>query len=199
MRPIQWLLFIGGAVVIAFSTIVIFLPSDTATDTNQGAITTQNAVPLEQVRSGLPVRLTIPKIKVDALIEHAGVAPDGTMEVPKGPIDVAWFDLGPRPGENGSAVIAGHVGWKDNIQAAFDNLPTLSKGDKLYVEDEKGVITTFVVRELRMYDQNQNDSTVFASNDGKAHLNLISCEGVWNAISKSYSKRLVVFTDLEAT
>jgi hypothetical protein len=36
---------------------------------------------------------------------------------------------------------------------------------------------------------------VFASNDGGAHLNLITCAGEWNKGKKSYSERLVVFAD----
>ncbi len=64
-----------------------------------------------------------------------------------------------------------------------------------YVQDEKGITTVFVVRELRQYGQNENDGSVFISSDGKAHLNLITCEGVWSAAKKSYSDRLVVFTD----
>lgn len=119
------------------------------------------------------------------------------MDVPKGPNDVAWFNLGPRPGEIGSAVISGHYGWKNNIPAVFDNLHKLRKGDKVYVEDKNGATITFVVRELRTYDQNEDASDVFGSSDGKAHLNLVTCTGTWNKAQKSYSKRLVVFTDKE--
>jgi len=32
------------------------------------------------------------------------------MDLPKERANVAWFNLGPRPGENDSAVIAGHYG-----------------------------------------------------------------------------------------
>jgi LPXTG-site transpeptidase (sortase) family protein len=151
----------------------------------------------EQASFGLPVHLKIPGITVDTTIEYIGVTPEGDMGAPKGPTGVAWFNLGPRPGELGSAVISGHYGWKNGIAAVFDNLHKLQKGDKLYIEDEKGTITTFVVRELRRYGENENASDVFNSNDGKAHLNLVTCEGVWNKSSKSYSKRLVVFTDKE--
>jgi LPXTG-site transpeptidase (sortase) family protein len=151
----------------------------------------------KEVSAELPVRLVIPKISVDAAIEYVGVAPDGSMDVPKGPDDVAWFQFGPRPGEVGSAVIAGHYGWKDNRPAAFDQISTLQKGDTLSVQDEKGETITFVVRETRLFDPKADSSSVFNSNDGKAHLNLITCEGVWDAASKSYSKRLIVFTDKE--
>ncbi|MDP2651926.1 MAG: class F sortase [bacterium] len=145
----------------------------------------------------LPIRLKIPQINIDAAIEYVGVASDGTMDVPKGPNDVAWFELGPRPGEQGSAVIAGHYGWKNNIPAAFDAVSTLQKGNKIYVEDDTGVTIVFVVRETRLFDPKADASSIFESSDGKAHLNLITCEGVWDAVSKSYSKRLVVFTDRE--
>ncbi len=151
----------------------------------------------ENVGSGLPVRLVIPVINVDAAVEHVGVASDGAMDTPKGPDDVAWFDPGPLPGEIGSAVIDGHSGWKDGKAVAFDNLYKLHTGDKIYVEDGTGTIASFVVREIRSYDPKADDSAVFVSSDGKAHLNLITCEGVWNAASKSYSERLVVFADKE--
>jgi sortase A len=158
---------------------------------------TATKTPVADESTGLPVRLTIPKLNIDATVEYLGLTPQGSMAVPAGPMDVAWFDLGPRPGENGSAVIAGHEGWKDGIWAVFDNLYTLHVGDKVYIEDEKNATTTFVVSGIRTYDQNGNATDVFSSSDGKAHLNLITCEGTWNAAEKSYSNRLVVFTDME--
>lgn len=146
---------------------------------------------------GRPVRLKIPSINIDAPIEYVGLTPDGAMGVPKGPSDAAWYELGPRPGEKGSAVIAGHSGWKNNIPAVFDNLYKLKKGDKIYVEDERGAVIVFVVRESKKYDPKANASDVFESTDGKAHLNLITCAGFWNKIWKSHSDRLVVFADKE--
>ena len=158
----------------------------------------ENAVAFqEQTSFGLPVRLKIPSINIDAPVEYAGLTPDGAMDVPKERANVAWFNLGPRPGENGSAVVAGHYGWKNGKSSAFDNLYKLRKGDKLYIEDDKGAIVSFVVRESRRYDPNADASDVFGSSDGKSHLNLITCEGVWDKVSKTYSKRLVVFTDKE--
>lgn len=151
--------------------------------------------PALRASAGLPMRLKIPSINVDSAVEYAGLTPDGAMDVPKERANVAWFNLGSRPGENGSAVIAGHFGWKNGIAAAFDNLSKLHKGDKVYVADKNGATTTFVVRELRRYSENEDASGVFNSSDGKVHLNLITCEGTWNTARKSYSNRLVVFTD----
>jgi len=70
----------------------------------------------------------------------------------------------------------------------------LKKGDRLYIEDGKGKSLAFVVQESRTYDPGYADD-VFSRNDG-AHLNLITCDGVWDGTKKSYSKRLVVFADI---
>ncbi len=152
--------------------------------------------PVGQPPKNNPVFLVIPRINVDAVIMPVGLTSDGSMGVPAGPTGTAWFDLGPRPGEVGSAVIAGHEGWKDGITAVFDNLYKLQAGDQIYVQDQQGITMVFVVRHIATYRQNGDASQVFSSSDGGAHLNLITCEGVWNATEKSYSNRLVVFADL---
>lgn len=151
----------------------------------------------EQTAPGLPVRLQIPRISVDAAIESVGITPKKEMDVPKIPANAAWYNLGPRPGEVGSSVIDGHFGYKDNIPAVFDNLSKLRKGDKLYVKADNGTTFTFVVRETRKYGPGEIVPEVFHSSDGKSHLNLVTCEGAWNVTLKGYTSRLVVFTDKE--
>lgn len=152
----------------------------------------------EQSRVGLPVRLKIPNIHVDAPVEYVGLTSDGAMDVSESLDDVAWFDLGPRPGENGSSVIAGHYAGKNNsTSAVFDNIHKLRIGDKVFIEDDEGVVTAFVVRETRIYGKDEAAPEVFSSSDGKAHLNLVTCTGVWSEADKTFSHRLVVFTDKE--
>ena len=168
-----------------------FVAENTTTLSNQE----QASLPVSLV--GKPILLKIPSINVDSSVEYVGLTPDGAMDVPKGPMEIAWFELGSRPGESGSAVIAGHYGWKNNIPAVFDDLHKLRIGDKVSVEDEKGVITTFVVREMKTYKKDEVAPEVFGSSDGGAHLNLITCTGTWSKADKTFSGRLVVFTDKE--
>lgn len=149
------------------------------------------------IPQGLPIRLKIPAIGVDSAIEDAYITPDGRMDVPAGTINVAWFALGPHPGKEGSAVIGGHYGFYEANKGptVFYNLDKLKIGDKVYIEDDRGETLAFVVRKIELFDRNADATTVFTSSDGLAHLNLITCEGVWNQINDTYPDRRVVFTD----
>jgi len=141
-----------------------------------------------------PIRLSIPSIGVNAFVQKVGVTPTGDMDVPTNNIDVGWFDIGPRPGEPGSSVIAGHFDGKQGEDGVFKNLYKLKAGDKIYTKDIQGITTTFVVIENRLYDPG-SAGDVFSS-QGSPRLNLITCDGVWDGIKKGFSKRLVVSADL---
>lgn len=210
--------FIGGIMAIALSFMSVlllssFLPgqaiSYTAPIAMMNGLTSQDplsgwsvayfqgfAFPEPKpVSVGLPARLKIPGINVDAIVEYVGLTADGAMDVPKSQEHVAWFELGQRPGENGSAVIAGHYGRKGGRASVFDNLYKLRTGDTVNIEDDKGATISFVVRSIRRYDAAADATDVFSSDDGKAHLNLITCEGSWDKSAKQYPSRLVVFAD----
>ncbi len=142
----------------------------------------------------VPVRLIIPVLAIRAVIEPVGVVPSGQMAVPDNTADVGWFKLGPYPGQKGSAVIAGHFDGIHGEPGVFMNLYTLKKADRVSVEYADGRSVGFAVRESRIYPPGYADE-VFASTDS-AHLNLITCDGLWDGTMKSYTKRLVVFTDI---
>ncbi|HBA36294.1 TPA: hypothetical protein DCZ15_00260 [Candidatus Falkowbacteria bacterium] len=148
--------------------------------------------------SGLPVRLIIPKIQVNALLESVGLTPKGAMDIPKNPANAAWYNLGTLPGDEGSAVIAGHYGrWKNGQGSVFDNLNKLKKGDKIYVETAEGERVAFIVRKIQKYKAQAEASEIFFSTDGQAHLNLITCDGAYDKLSGTFPRRLIVFADKE--
>lgn len=147
---------------------------------------------------GLPTTINIDSIKINTTIEHFGITAKWLMDVSKDPSIASRYKIGVRPGEIGNAVIAWHFGtWKDWRKWLFNNLNKLKKWDKVQVVDENWVTITFIVRSTKTYNQNANTSEIFFSNDNKAHLNLITCEWTWDKVSKTYSNRLVVFTDKE--
>jgi len=158
------------------------------------AFATSETARVDEALAEDTVRLRIPSIGVDALIEDVGITPAGAMDTPKGPDNVGWYSLGSRPGEVGTATIAGHRGWKNGSTAVFDQLDALRKGDVIQVVGSGGKLDSFIVRETRVYGRDEYAPEVFVSSDG-THLNLITCVGDWDRSLKTSAERLVVFAD----
>jgi sortase A len=159
---------------------------------------TPSITPSKPLRAiGIPTKLSIPAININANIKPLGLTASGNMEAPQAPLDAGWYRLGPRPGSIGSAVIAGHYGASNsNIQSVFDNLEALKTGDKISILDDAGETIVFVVQTTRILHRDDDTTGVFTSNDSKAHLNLITCHGTWEQNEQTYSDRYVVYTDV---
>ena len=139
-----------------------------------------------------PVRLYVPKLKIDAPIEHVGKNNQGNMAVPGGYDRVAWYMLGSRPGEEGSAVLAAHLDNSLGMKAVFAELGKLEVGDIFYVEDKEGQVMRFRVTDLATYDYDYAPTHELFRAEGDSIIRLITCDGAWNADRKSYQNRLVV-------
>ena len=146
-----------------------------------------------------PVRLFIPAIDVNASIEKVGVASDGDLAVPThNPWeDVGWYESGPYPGEQGSAVIDGHLDRPGGYPAVFWHLRDLHVGNKVTVIDTYGKTFHFHVTGIVFYSpQDAPIEQIFANNSG-IYLNLITCAGDWIASQHQTTLRLVVYTILD--
>jgi hypothetical protein len=145
--------------------------------------------------AGLPRRLRIPRLRIDAAVEHVGLAPDGAMDAPKRFDTVGWYRLGTRPGDLGSAVIAGHFDSKTG-PAIFWRLRDLRPGDDIFVRGDDGVERRFVVEEAASYRFDQAPlERIFTAAD-RVRLNLITCGGSFDRHSQNYDQRLVVYATL---
>ncbi len=152
------------------------------------------------VDAGLPMRLVIPKLDINAAFQYDGLASSGVMETPSNVSDVGWFTGSALPGKSGVAIVIGHVAQiRRGVvtkQGVFSSLGLLHAGDTFSVINHEGSITVFMVRKSRVYDPAADATEVFSSSDGGAHLNLITCEGTWNQAQLEYTQRLVVFADM---
>ena len=148
--------------------------------------------------AGPIVRLQIPAIGVDASVEKVGRLPDGAMDVPKVPENVAWFTESALPGQpvRRSSVIAGHLDSPVG-PAVFYELRRLVPGDELAVTYANGDRYIFVVdaKERYPFDRMPVDK-VFGANP-EPMLNLITCDGAWDSGGANYQQRLVVYTQLK--
>ncbi len=146
---------------------------------------------------GLPKRLKIPEINVDANIQHVGVSARGNMAVPTNYSDVGWFRRGPRPGEGGTSVINGHLDNGFGLKAVFWDLPKLQKGNEIIVETDAGERVTFTVTEAKVvaYDD-PNAARFVLQKEEVPTLRLITCSGNWNSVEKTYEERLIITAEL---
>lgn len=138
-----------------------------------------------------PVEIVIPSIGVDAVVEQVGLAPDGAMDVPRDPGEVAWYTLGPAPGGPGNAVIAGHVDWAGALRP-FYGLRYLQPGDAITVVTSDSTQFDFTVTRTEVYEAApESVSAVFQPDDDTA-LTLITCGGDFDRTTRQYLQRVVV-------
>jgi LPXTG-site transpeptidase (sortase) family protein len=137
-----------------------------------------------------PTRLLIPRIGVNATIEARGLDPNRNMSTASDFHDVAWYDLGPKPGEPGNALINGHVNWWTGT-AVFTRLSELRAGDRVTVVRKDGTQVTFKVTARRVVAANARIASLFASSR-VATLTLITCTGTWDPRTFSDTNRLLV-------
>lgn len=143
-----------------------------------------------------PVSIEIPAINVSTRVVPVGQDSEGRMDVPKEINDVAWYRLGPAPGQSGSAVLAGHVDWYTG-PAIFFHLKDLKIGDDIYAKDSSGQSWHFKVTQIAEYpDDSFPADAVFNDPAPTPSLNLITCTGKFDRATSNYSKRLVVFSEL---
>lgn len=149
-------------------------------------------------RSGPPVRLEIPAIGVDAIVEQVGRLPNGAMDVPKIAENVAWFDESAIPGQSGKAsVIAGHLD-SPYGPAVFYKLRMLVPGDEMAVTYANGDRRVFVIETKERYFFDQAPVDKIFGGTPRRTLNLITCDGAWDRGAANYQQRLVVYARMKS-
>ncbi len=147
--------------------------------------------------AGPPVRIEIPAINVDATFEQVGLLPNGAMDTPKIPDNVAWFDQSAIPGQVGkTAVVAGHLD-SPYGPAVFYKLRMLVPGDEMAVTYASGERQVFVVEAKERYSFDAAPLDKIYGSTPRRMMNLITCDGAWDRGAANYQQRLVVYTRLK--
>lgn len=148
--------------------------------------------PSPPVVTAAPTRLLIPRIGVDAPVTPKGLRPDGFMDTPDGPEDVAWYAFSARPGMSGNAVLSGHLDYHDYGAAVFWRLKELQQGDLVEVRLDDGSVLRYQVSLKLSYDARTAPVLEIIGPTSKQVVTLITCGGTFDSGSRSYSHRLVV-------
>lgn len=143
----------------------------------------------------IPLKVSIPSINVSADIEKVGLLDNGQMGVPEKFEQVGWYKEGILPGEQGNAVLAGHVDSKTG-PAIFYHLHKLEVGDEVHVMNEDGEKLTFIVYDKKSFDTESAPVEKIFGFSYRSNLNLITCTGDFNREKGTHEERLVVYTEL---
>ncbi len=143
---------------------------------------------------GLPIRVIIPSIGVDASVEQVGVTPEGLMANPVDPWNTGWYAPGTRPGWAGNAAIAGHVDYRGIGPVVFWDLNKLAVGAEVLVVTDAGQTLRFIVRGSEYYAPDNAPLLDIFGPTSTVNLNLITCSGTFDPNTRQYDQRLVVFT-----
>jgi sortase (surface protein transpeptidase) len=140
---------------------------------------------------GVPTRLLIPAVGVDAPVIPLGRNPDGTAQVPSSVWYTGWYDLGPRPGQLGPAVILGHVD-SYTSPGVFYRLRSLLPGDLITVISGTQSVR-FEVTGLASYEKDEFPTAAVFGPTPDAELRLITCSGQFDTATGHYLDNLVVY------
>lgn len=140
-----------------------------------------------------PVRLEIPGLELSMPVDPAGVADDGSMEVPPDATHAGWYRFGPAPASaTGTTLIAAHVDSRLTGIGPFAQLHRLRPGDAVEVATGAGGQHTYVVVDvLRVAKESAPVGTWF-DRDGPPRLVLVTCGGAWRADIGHYADNVVV-------
>jgi sortase (surface protein transpeptidase) len=136
--------------------------------------------------------VTIPAIGVDSRTVDVGLEDDGSMEIPEDVATVGWYELGVAPGEDGSAVLAGHVDSRTQGRGAFFDLRALEVGDAAEVAHADGSTSRWEVTGRTSYPKDEAPLPELFRRGGEPQLTLITCGGDFDADARSYTDNVVV-------
>ncbi|MCU1685632.1 MAG: class sortase [Amycolatopsis sp.] len=154
--------------------------------------------PVTKPFSGLrPTRVRVPKIGADSSLISIALDASGNIAVPSAnkPMQAAWYQLSPVPGNVGPAIILGHVDGNKQ-EGVFFNLKKLAAGDEILVDRSDGKQEKFVVDHKTEVPKDNFPQDAVFGNTTKPQLRLITCGGVFDHAAHSYQDNIVVYANL---
>jgi LPXTG-site transpeptidase (sortase) family protein len=138
---------------------------------------------------GIPTRVVIPDVKVDAAVLQVGTTKAGAQDVPNSLTATGWWKDGQQPGQSGNAVIVGHTASK--ADGVFDHLSDVKNGDLVTVRGKQGKVTYRVTSELELkVEKFAGESDKIYRETGPSGLVLMTC-GDWNG--KRFETTVIVY------
>lgn len=195
------LLAVGGALA-ALAVVAIMLvaianagpaPAGAGTPVPPPATATDSVI----VPSPLPIAVRIPRIDVASDLIESGIAADGTAEVPPldQPLVASWLTTSPRPGDQGPAVLYGHVDAHGQA-GAFARLAELRPGDEVLIDRDHATPARFEVSRVQQAPKDRFPTDQVYGDVPGAELRLVTCGGSFDRTAGHYRDNVIVFAKL---
>jgi hypothetical protein len=141
-------------------------------------------------RPAPPAWISIPSARVDAPVDSLGARSSGLAVPSLG--RAGWWNGGPRPGEDGRAVIVGHLDSVDGPDV-FAGVPGLAKGDAIVVRDRSGEYHHYVVVGSTRVEKAQFPTADVYGAAPRPVLVLITCGGPYDRALGHYRDNVLVY------
>lgn len=153
-------------------------------------------------RVARPVTLSIPAIGVDTPLVDLDLNADRTVQVPPhAPPEASragWYRHSPAPGENGPAVLLGHVDSAQWGRAVFYELGALRPGAPVVVGRADGTAVEFRVDRVVSAPKASFPTDAVYGDTAGPELRLITCGGAFDDDAGSYEDNVIVFASAVA-
>lgn len=143
-----------------------------------------------------PTHLRITRVGIDTDLMELGLNADRTLEVPPDTADApaGWYRNLASPGENGPAVIVGHLDSPED-KGVFFNLGAVREGDTIEVRRRDGSRVTFTVDMVAAFSRGAFPTAgVYGATEHPA-LRLVTCGGKFSP-GAGYEDSVIVFASL---
>ena len=146
-------------------------------------------------RAAQPVRVESAEVDLDVEVRPAGVAKDGSMELPGTVRRAGWYRFGATPRErSGTTVIAAHVDTRSEGLGPFARLTSVRRGDRIVVTDRGGDQHAYRVVTRRQIDRTRLPVDEVFDRDGPRRLVVLTCGGAYDA-RNGYRDNVVVIAE----
>lgn len=144
-----------------------------------------------------PTRVQIPQLDADIEVFGADVEKDGTPPVPEEEEadKVAWFQGGPSPGEQGPALLVGHLDTQEG-PAAFAGVGSLRPGAEIRIQRDDRSTVVFTVDSVEQYEKDNYPNERVYGPTQTPQLRLITCGGGFTE-EDGYDANIVAFASLK--
>lgn len=145
------------------------------------------------LEAGVPVRLKITSLHLDAAVVPVRVSDDAVLDPPADFREVGWWTGSAKPGAgSGQTVLTGHSVHTGG--GSMDHVGRLRPGQHVDVVTRRGTMR-YAVAQVRVFSNRtvaRRAVRLFGQQGGEGRLVLVSCTG-WNGVS--YDSNVVVFGD----